>query len=73
MFSADEIKRLIEEAIPGAVARVESDDGEHFSAVVVATAFTGKNVVQQHQMVYRALGTRMGREIHALQLNTRAQ
>jgi len=72
MFEADEIKRLIETAIAGASARVNDDAGdkEHFSAEVVAEAFVGIGLVKQHQLVYRALGTRMGNEIHALQLKT---
>lgn len=72
MFAASEIKRLIEEQIPGTEALVVDDanDGEHFSADVVSSAFAGKGLVQQHQMVYKALGARMGREIHALQLRT---
>jgi stress-induced morphogen len=37
---------------------------------VVAPAFRGKSRVQQHQMVYRALGARMGGELHALALTT---
>jgi stress-induced morphogen len=73
MFEPLEIKRLIEEAIPGSLATVVDDAGdkEHFSAEVVAEAFKGKSLVQQHQLVYKALGTKMGREIHALQLKTR--
>ena len=30
----------------------------------------GKNRVQQHKMVFAALGDRMGGELHALQLHT---
>lgn len=72
MFEPDEIKRLIEVALPGAIARVVDDAGdkEHFFAEVVAPAFAGKGLVQQHQLVYKALGSRMGNEIHALQLKT---
>ncbi|HNH46194.1 MAG TPA: BolA/IbaG family iron-sulfur metabolism protein, partial [Myxococcota bacterium] len=32
--------------------------------------FVGKSLVLQHQQVYKALGSRMGREIHALALKT---
>ena len=38
--------------------------------VVVSPKFTGKNKVQQHQMVYLALGDRMHAESHALSLYT---
>ena len=68
----DEIRRLIEEGLPGARVSVRGDDGQHFEAEVVFAGFAGKPVVQQHRMVYATLGGRMGGEIHALQLRTRA-
>jgi len=72
MFASSEIKRLIEEGIPGSLAQVNDDanDGEHFSAEVTAPGFAGQTMVAQHQAVYRTLGQRMGREIHALALKT---
>jgi len=45
-------------------------DGQHFQAVIVSEAFRGKSRVQQHQLVYRALGERMREEIHALSMQT---
>ena len=47
-----------------------SGDGQHFEAVIVSPEFSGKNMVQQHQVVYRALGSRMDAEIHALSMKT---
>jgi acid stress-induced BolA-like protein IbaG/YrbA len=47
-------------------------DGHHFEAVIVSEAFRGKNRVQQHQLVYKALGDRMREEIHALSMQTYA-
>lgn len=72
MFRADLIKELIEGAIPECTAIVEdpANDGVHFEAVVVSPAFDGLSRVRQHQLVYSALGERMGREIHALALKT---
>lgn len=72
MFQATEIKRLIEQAIPGSEAVVldEAEDGEHFAADVVSPTFVGRSRVQQHQQVYAALGTLMGGAIHALALKT---
>ncbi len=72
MFQASEIKRLIEAALPGAVASIADDagDGEHFSGEVMSPSFAGQSLVQQHQAVYRALGRHMGTDIHALQLKT---
>ena len=45
-------------------------DGQHFSAIIVSTAFAGKRPVQRHQLVYAALGDRMREEIHALSMKT---
>ena len=39
-------------------------------AIIVSPEFRGKNMVQQHQLVYRALGDRMKQEIHALSMKT---
>jgi acid stress-induced BolA-like protein IbaG/YrbA len=69
-MTKDQIKQLIEAGLPGASVTVRGDDGRHFEAEVAAAAFAGKNVVQQHRMVYATLGEKMGREIHALQLKT---
>jgi len=71
-MTKDDIKLLIEAGLPGATARVLGDDGQHFEAEVVFDGFAGKPVIQQHRMVYATLGEKMGREIHALQLKTRA-
>jgi acid stress-induced BolA-like protein IbaG/YrbA len=45
-------------------------DGQHFNAVIVSPAFTGKRLIQRHQLVYAALGDRMREEIHALSMKT---
>lgn len=65
----DEIKRLIEAGLEGSIVEIDGD-GTHFNAVIVSAAFAGKSLVQQHQMVYRTLGDRMGRDIHALSMQT---
>jgi acid stress-induced BolA-like protein IbaG/YrbA len=45
-------------------------DGQHFSAVIVSSAFAGKRPIQRHQIVYAVLGERMREEIHALSMKT---
>lgn len=45
-------------------------DGQHFNAVIVSPAFSGKRLIQRHQLVYAALGDRMRQEIHALSMKT---
>ena len=69
-----EIERLIREAFPDATVEIQdlAGDGDHYAATVTAEAFRGKNRVQQHQMVYAALKGKMGGELHALALTTKA-
>jgi acid stress-induced BolA-like protein IbaG/YrbA len=62
------VAQLIRAALPGAEVRVESDDQTHFAARVVCGDFAGKRSIARHQMIYRALGERVGREIHALSI-----
>ena len=64
----EQITRLIESAMPGAQVQVLSDDNTHFEALVIAPQFEGKRSLQRHQLVYGALGNRMGNEIHALSI-----
>lgn len=40
--------------------------GGHYHVRIVADAFTGKSLVQRHQLIYKALGDLMKHEIHAL-------
>ncbi|MGP1273920.1 MAG: BolA family protein [Caulobacterales bacterium] len=73
-MQAGDIERLILEALPGASVEIEdlAGDGDHYRATVVSPAFAGLTRVKQHQLVYNALGGRMGGELHALALVTRA-
>jgi stress-induced morphogen len=71
-MAAADIEAAIIAALPD--ARVEIDDlagdGDHYAARVVSQAFAGLPRVRQHQLVYNALGGRMGGVLHALQLTT---
>jgi acid stress-induced BolA-like protein IbaG/YrbA len=71
-MTATEIESLIKAGMPEAQVTVKGDDGQHFEAAVISPAVAGKTPVAQHRMVYATLGERMGREIHALRLVTRA-
>ena len=42
----------------------------HVKLIVVSNDFDGLNLIKRHQLVYKALGGRMGNELHALALNT---
>jgi acid stress-induced BolA-like protein IbaG/YrbA len=67
-MTADEVTQLIRSGLPDAEVRVLTDDDTHFEALVVSRQFDGRRPLQRHQLVYAALGPRMGREIHALSI-----
>ena len=69
--------RVIEERIRkelGEVDHLEVRDltgtKDHYEATVVSSAFAGKSRIEQHQLVYRALGELMAGPVHALALKT---
>ncbi|PLS68347.1 MAG: BolA family transcriptional regulator [Cyanobacteria bacterium M5B4] len=73
MVSAAQITTLIKEAIPGAQVRVEDpyNDGQHFTAIVIAEQFAGQTMIKQHRLVNDALKSYLDDgSIHALQLKT---
>ena len=70
--SIEEVKRRIEQALPGAKVRVGTFSGhDHFEAEVLAPQFAGKSLVEQHRMVYAAVDGLLGDAMHALALKTR--
>jgi len=71
-MQASEIEAMIKAALPDAVVEITdlAGDGDHYAARVTSKAFAGKNRVQQHKLVYEALGGNMGGVLHALQLTT---
>jgi stress-induced morphogen len=71
-MDANEIERLIRDAIPDAQVTIRdlAGDGDHYAATVIAESFRGKSRVQQHQLVYQALKGQMGGVLHALALQT---
>jgi acid stress-induced BolA-like protein IbaG/YrbA len=67
-MNPQQIADLIRQSIPDAQVDVQSDDNTHFAARLIALAFEGLRPLARHQLVYRALGERVGREIHALSI-----
>jgi acid stress-induced BolA-like protein IbaG/YrbA len=67
-MTPDRIADLIRAGLPGAQVQVESDDNTHFESRIVAAQFTGLRPIARHQLIYKALGELMGREIHALSI-----
>lgn len=70
MLSASQLESYITAHLACDYIKVLGDDGTHFEAIIVSSAFEGKTMIQQHQLVYAALGDRMRAEIHALSMRT---
>ena len=72
MPSAEDLKRRIEDALPGATAEVEdlTGGGDHFRAEVVSDRFEGLSRIEQHKLVYDVFGSEVGGPIHALSIKT---
>ena len=73
-MAAAEIETLIRASLPDALVTIEdlAGDGDHYACTVVSEAFRGRSRVQQHQLVYAALGGHMGGALHALAIQTSA-
>lgn len=63
-----EISALISAHLPGSEVSVASEDNTHFRATVISSAFEGLRPLGRHRIVYEALGSRVGGEIHALSI-----
>ncbi len=72
MLTAEDIVKKLNESFHD--AKIDAQDltggGDHWAVRIESAAFAGKSLVEQHQMVYKALGTWMKKEIHALKLST---
>ena len=68
-----EIEKFIKEALPDATVDIQdlAGDGNHYSATIVSSQFSGKSKIEQHKMVYASLKGRKGNELHALALKTK--
>ena len=72
------IKAALEKTFESAEIHVQDDraehvghahqDSGHFTVTIKSPVFEGKNAIQQHRMVYAALGSLMQTHIHALQI-----
>ena len=73
-MKATEIEELILQTFPNAKVTIEDlrGDGDHYAAQIITEEFRGKSRVRQHQMIYNAMGGRVGKDLHALALNTSA-
>uniref|UniRef100_A0A832M3C7 BolA family transcriptional regulator n=1 Tax=Oscillatoriales cyanobacterium SpSt-402 TaxID=2282168 RepID=A0A832M3C7_9CYAN len=71
MISPSQVEAMIQAQLPDAQVQVMTNDGEHYEVVVVSSAFEGKRLVQQHQLVYKAIQQEMlTGAIHAMAVKT---
>ena len=68
-----EIETLIKDSMPDAVVEIQdlAGDGNHYSATITSSQFSGKSKIEQHKMVYNSLKGKMGNELHALAIKTK--
>lgn len=73
-MSRETLEGFLTESFPDAEITLTdlAGDNDHWQAEIVSPQFKGKTRVAQHQMVYAALKGKMGGELHALALKTRA-
>jgi stress-induced morphogen len=73
MVEAEDLEQLIRKGV-GDVSHIVVNDltgtKDHWEALIVSEAFSGKSPIEQHQMVYAALGELMAGPVHALALKT---
>jgi stress-induced morphogen len=76
MVEPEVLEQRLRHAFPDA-ERIDVEDltgtKDHYKAVIVAAEFEGKTRIEQHQLVYRALGELMHGPVHALALETRVR
>jgi stress-induced morphogen len=74
MMPTEAVKKMLLDAFPGAQVDVRDMTGtsDHFEIQVTSPVFAGKPLIQQHQMVHKALASEMDRGIHAVQIKTRS-
>jgi len=72
MFDAFEIKRIVTEKIPESDVDVRdmTGGGDHFEIIVKSKTFQGCSMIEQHRLVYKALGDLMSGPVHAVQIKT---
>jgi stress-induced morphogen len=72
-ISQNDLLEKLKISFPGSDIEIKdlAGDNDHFHATICAKEFIGKTRIQQHQMVYKALGDIAGGALHALALTTK--
>ena len=73
MALTDDVKRLIEEALPGSeVEVIDEGGGDHLRVIVAAPQFAGQSRIDQHRLVNEALAEPLrDGTIHELRIKTK--
>ena len=74
-LSIKEIKNLITTSIPDATIEIKDlmGDNNHYSAKISSKVFNGLSKIEQHKLVYKSLNGKMGKELHALSIETESK
>jgi|TARA_B100000035_G_scaffold256567_1_gene226490 stress-induced morphogen len=72
-LTPDEVTNLIKKNLPDAEIDITDlkGDNNHYHAKIVSSKFKGLSKINQHKLVYQALGKHMGTTLHALMLTTK--
>ena len=75
MMSPMQVEEMLKAAFPedAVLVRDMTGTGDHFDIRVVSKKFEGKSLIEQHQMVHKALESEMDRGIHAVQITTKKE
>ena len=70
---AERVLLNMHKAFPDATINIQdlAGDGNHYSATIISSQFSGKSKIEQHKMVYNSLKGKMGNELHALAIKTK--
>ena len=72
MLKSEEVTRMLRALFSDADLELTDLTGtqDHYQLRIVSSAFLGKSLIEQHQLVYGALGSAMSGDIHALAITT---
>ena len=72
VFPPEDLEKQLKEAFPDASLELVDLTGtlDHYQLRIASGLFAGKSMIEQHRMVYAALGGAMHGPIHALALTT---
>jgi stress-induced morphogen len=71
-IAQEELHSLIKKAFPDSKIDIVDlvGDSDHYSVTITDESFVGKNRIEQHKMVNKALKGYLGDRLHAMQLKT---